>query len=178
MNETVEKLLDAAEAQIRLKGFHAVSFRDLANETGIKSSSVHYHFPQKQDLGVALVNRYSENFFKALEEHAEGSKTQQEVIEAIYNAYKSALTASDRHCLCGVLGAETSGLPQELSQEVAGFFQANISWLANRMDGSTDLEERMKRATSIIAALQGAMMLSHSLGDHSVFDKARDLVLA
>jgi len=178
MNETVERLLGAAEAQIRLKGFHAVSFRDLANETNIKSSSVHYHFPQKQDLGIALVKRYSENFFKVLEKEAQGAETQREKIEAIFMAYKSALTGSDRHCLCGVLGAETSGLPEELSHEVAQFFQANINWLVERMDGKANSEESVIKATSIIATLQGAMMLSHSLGDHSIFDRVRDIILA
>jgi AcrR family transcriptional regulator len=56
---TVEVLLDAAEKRIRKCGYNAVSFRDLAVDADIKSASVHYHFPRKEDLGLALVQRYS-----------------------------------------------------------------------------------------------------------------------
>ena len=60
---TIDKLLDAAEYRMRRGGYNAVSFRDLASDTDIKSSSVHYHFPRKEYLGVALIKRYAERFF-------------------------------------------------------------------------------------------------------------------
>ena len=57
--DRVGALLNAAERRVRRSGYNAVSFRDLADDVGIKSASVHYHFPQKADLGVALVERYA-----------------------------------------------------------------------------------------------------------------------
>ena len=57
MSETIDRLLDAAEDGMRLRGYHAVSFRELAMALGIKSASVHYYFRQKEDLGLALVAR-------------------------------------------------------------------------------------------------------------------------
>ena len=52
-----ERILSAAEKRVRAVGFNAVSFRDLANDVGVKSSSVHYHLPRKQDLGEQLGKR-------------------------------------------------------------------------------------------------------------------------
>jgi len=63
-----ERILSAAEKRVRTVGFNAVSFRDLANDVGVKSSSVHYHFPQKEDLGEQLVKRYSERFQARLDQ--------------------------------------------------------------------------------------------------------------
>lgn len=40
-------LLQAAENKVRLGGYSNFSFRELATEIGIKSASVHYHFPAK-----------------------------------------------------------------------------------------------------------------------------------
>ena len=59
-------ILDIAERRMRQTGYNAVSYRDIASEIGIKSASLHYHFPKKEDLGIALVERYSKNFFSAL----------------------------------------------------------------------------------------------------------------
>ena len=47
MSETAERLMDLAEAHIRNAGYGGFSFRDLAAEIGIKSASVHHHFPTK-----------------------------------------------------------------------------------------------------------------------------------
>jgi TetR/AcrR family transcriptional repressor of nem operon len=47
VNETAERLMDLAEAHIRCTGYGGFSFRDPAGEIGIKSASVHHHFPTK-----------------------------------------------------------------------------------------------------------------------------------
>ena len=43
MSETVDCLQDAAEIAMRSRGYHGVSFRELADDVGIKSASVHYY---------------------------------------------------------------------------------------------------------------------------------------
>ena len=171
MSETIDRLMDAAEAGMRQRGYHAVSFRDLADELGIKSASVHYYFRQKEDLGLALVERYANRFFDTLMNEVAGAETETARIAAFCKVYRSALTGDERICLCGMLGSESRGLPEKLSQAVAGFFEANIKWLANAMSSNRPLRERRRRATQIVAALQGAMMLAGSLGDYKLFDQ-------
>ena len=58
---TVEAIMDAAERRIRELGYNGFSFRDIAADVGIKSASVHHHFPTKPALaavpgGVANVD--------------------------------------------------------------------------------------------------------------------------
>jgi len=57
MTDTATRILDIAERQMRQHGYNAVSYRDIAAEMGIKSASLHYHFPKKADLGISLVKR-------------------------------------------------------------------------------------------------------------------------
>src|ERR1700742_3561290 len=52
-------LMNAAETHMRVGGYGGFSFRDLAAAVGIKSFSVHYHFPTKEDLGAAVVRRWT-----------------------------------------------------------------------------------------------------------------------
>ena len=171
--------MDAAESGIRLRGYHAVSFRELADDLGIKSSSVHYYFRAKEDLGLALVQRYRERFLAALEAKAAGAQTSQERVRAFAQVYREALVGSDKICLCGMLGAESCGLPPALSRAVASFFQSNIDWLVDNLPRDLSPVQRRKRANHIVAALQGAMTLASSLGDHKIFDNTvQDLFAA
>ena len=53
---TREQLLAAAADLLQRVGYASFSFRDLADAVGIRAASVHYHFPTKADLGLALVD--------------------------------------------------------------------------------------------------------------------------
>jgi hypothetical protein len=46
--------MDLAEAHICKAGYGGFSFRDLATEIGIKSASVHHHFPTKASMAAAM----------------------------------------------------------------------------------------------------------------------------
>ncbi len=162
--DTVEKLLDATERRIRQNGYHAVSFRDLAEELGIKSASVHYHFRRKEDLGKAVVERYSQKFFAALDNAPDP-------LAAYCDVFEQALKRDEAICLCGVLGAETRGLPDDVAAEVKRFFEANLAWLAEHLGDAG-------RAAMALSALEGGMMIAQSLGDHSIFDRVRAELLA
>ena len=53
MSDIKTAIMDAAERRMQLGGFGGFSFREIAADVGIKSSSVHYHFPTKEDLAFA-----------------------------------------------------------------------------------------------------------------------------
>ncbi|MFT5487829.1 MAG: TetR/AcrR family transcriptional repressor of nem operon [Alphaproteobacteria bacterium] len=177
MSDTIDRLLDAAETSIRLRGYHAVSFRELADDLGIKSSSVHYYFRQKEDLGHAVVERYAARVLSALADEAANAETPVDHLAALCAVYRQALKGSDSICLCGMLGAESAGLPTKLADAVATFFQANIDWIAAALPQTMTAKARRERATHILATLQGAMTVAATLKSHKVFDEAvRDLL--
>ena len=172
-----EKLLDAAEFRMRRGGYNAVSFRDLAGDTKIKSSSVHYHFPKKEDLGIALIERYAERFFRALTEEAATAETGLAKLKAFQTVYRKALIEDRAICLCGLLGAELAGLPDGLADGVQTFFNDNIAWVEDALSDGLSEDERRTQASTIVAAHQGAMMLATSLDDQDIFDSITDHVI-
>jgi TetR/AcrR family transcriptional repressor of nem operon len=66
VNATAERLMDLVEAHIRNAGYGGFSFRDLAAEIGIKSASVHHHFPTKASMAAAVARWYGDRFFAAV----------------------------------------------------------------------------------------------------------------
>ena len=57
MNEILAAIMDAAERRMRIGGFNGFSFREIAADVGVKSASVHYHFPTKENLAAAVTRR-------------------------------------------------------------------------------------------------------------------------
>ena len=62
-----EAILSAAKNAAQAHGYSGLNFRDLAEDVGIKSASIYYHFPSKADLGAAVARRYWEDTAAALE---------------------------------------------------------------------------------------------------------------
>ncbi len=53
-----EQLVEHALVLIRRRGFNGFSYRDLADLVGVKTSSIHYYFPSKDDLVLEAVREY------------------------------------------------------------------------------------------------------------------------
>ena len=154
--------MDAAEPRIRGAGYNGFSFREIAHEIGVKSASVHYHFPTKQALAAAVARRYTESVLRAVDmDVARGEGA----VEAWIAAFRRALRNDGRMCLCGALGATSRDLPHEVTIEARRFFELSLSRLTQ-----SGLSEA--RAMQVIAALEGGMLLATALENPAAFEAA------
>ena len=162
VSNKMEELLDAAEKRIRQAGYNGFSFRDLAADAGIKSASVHHHFPTKAALAAAVARRYTDRFFAALTADKAG------LVAGWRTAFYKALKEDNRLCLCGMLGAESAALPPEVAAEARRFFELGLEHLAHGHKGPG----AQAMALQTFAILEGAMLIARSLNDPKVFDQA------
>jgi TetR/AcrR family transcriptional repressor of nem operon len=165
-----DEIMDAAERRIRESGYNGFSFRDIAADVGVKSASVHHHFPTKAALAAAVAHRYADRFLAAV-----GKTRKGETVAAWRDAFRRALQEDGRMCLCGMLGAETGALPPEVAAEARRFFEQGAECLARAQGG----EETAARDAGlrVLATLEGAMLVARAMGDPAVFDQATaDLV--
>ena len=161
MTDTAGAIMDAAERRIRKAGYNGFSFREIADDVGIKSASVHYHFPTKEALAAAVARRYTERFLLAVDEHASRGG---DAIDVWVTVFRRALKDDGRMCLCGSLGAASHDLPSAVLSEARRFFERGM---ANLVEGG--LPE--SRAMHVMAILEGAMLLANVLADDDVFEK-------
>lgn len=162
-----DAILRAAEARIRRDGFHGFSFRDLAVDVGIKSASVHYYFPTKADLGVSLMRNYQEQMLAAFGD-AGDDRALADKLGAVRDAYRKKLSKAGI-CLCGILAAEHAGLPEPVGEALKGYLVACRNWLISAFAGS-GAGEPEKRALVFSSAVQGALLMSHAMGDQALFN--------
>ena len=162
MNENAVAIMDAAERRMRIGGFNGFSFRDIANDVGVKSSSVHYHFPRKEALAAAVIRRYTEDVAKII---ARGFESEADPITVWTRAFRGTIFSKNRICPCAVLGAASRDLPREVAAEVTGFFKMCLDNLQSR--GLS-----REKASEFLATITGAMVVSNALDDVTYYDRA------
>lgn len=67
-SEAAEKILSAAFELLCLRGYVAVSMRDIAQGAGVALSQVAYHFGSKEGLFLAVIDQMSQRYLKSAEE--------------------------------------------------------------------------------------------------------------
>lgn len=172
---TAERIVAAAERRMREGGFHGFSFRDIAADVGIRSASVHHHFPNKEALAAAVARAYTERHMAALGDPSDPVRAPRELLALYVEQFRQDLLKDRRMCLCGVLAGEASALSPAVAKEVRGFFARNLAWLevvlARALPGARTDAVRAK-ARTLAAALEGALLVAHCLGDEAVFEAA------
>ena len=168
--------MDAARATVQARGYNALSFRELAKEVGIKSASIHYHFPTKGDLGAALARRYTEEAAIYLDGLLAAFPDPHACLREYPKVFRAALAHDNRMCLCGIMAAEHHDLPLAVRTEVDAFTQLNIHWLTKVLALQTPKARPTKaterRAQAIFAAIEGAQLLARGRGDITLFDQS------
>jgi len=173
--DTRSEILDVAERLVQRRGFNDMSYADIAAEMGITKAALHYHFPGKAELGESLVTRYAARFQDALRVIAADQADAARQLEAYCAIYVSVLR-DKRLCLCGMLAAEYNTLPLSMREAVANFFEENEKWLVDllsrgRSAGTLTFNDSPEQAARmIVAALEGAMLVSRPYGNTSVID--------
>lgn len=171
--DTREQIMAAARKMVQARGYNALSFRDLADIVGVKSASVHYHFPTKGDLGAALARRYTEDGMAYLDAMLAEGIGYRACLARYVALFRTALEDDNRMCLCGIMAAESEDLPEAVRDEVAAFTNANVAWLTRLLAEhrpGTDEALARTRGAAIYAAVAGAQLVARGRGDVAVYD--------
>ncbi len=165
-----EQILDYAQSLVQTRGYNAMSFRDLAEEIGIKTSSIHYYFPTKEDLAVALLDRYRGVFRNMLAEFDAESPDPSVRFKRFVDVFISTVRAG-KVCMGGMFASDLATLSEATQAQVRFFFSECEEWLAlllknGRESGRFTFEGSSKvKAEAIFSMLEGAMMTARLFND-------------
>jgi TetR/AcrR family transcriptional regulator, transcriptional repressor for nem operon len=179
-----DKILDIATTLIQTRGYNAFSFRDIANTIGIKTSSIHYHFPTKTALGKAVIKRYTQTLQQAFAELLDDySISCKKKITHFLDVMLTKNYASERKmCLGGILASDTLTLPEDMQGEVRSFFKTlEKSLEALLLQGKAKGEFQFKGSTKleaefILSLLEGTLLLARLFHDESKIVMTKDQI--
>jgi len=169
MSNTRDEIMAIAKTVAQSHGYNGLSFRELAKAVGVKSASIHYHFPTKGDLGAALASRYRE---EAREILGEPSDPYADLARFVEN-FRVALERNNRMCLCGIMAAEYDDLPESVRGEVTGFADDLVAWLSEvlaLLEPSRPRDVIGQHAFAIYAAVSGAQLTARGRGNIAMYD--------
>jgi TetR/AcrR family transcriptional repressor of nem operon len=170
-NETRSALLEVAEELVQTRGFNAFSFRDLSERVGIRTASIHYHFPTKADLGLALIAGQRERVRQALEAIDAAGGPAPARLRSYADVFLGTLRNGHRMCLCGMLAADAETLSEAMLRELQMSFEEHETWLDGVMAEGRSARtlafpgSPRDRARLFLAALEGGMLVARTFHD-------------
>lgn len=166
---TRELILAKATELVTRQGFAATSIHDLLASTGVNRGSLYFHFPRKDDLGVAVLERTREEFIEFLESALVG-KSPGASVERFFRA--ALKTHRDQGfvggCLWGNTTLEMSDRdvdPRYLTvvRDMFARWKAMLVQVIADAQKTGEVRSDLSAkslATHIIASIEGGIMLS------------------
>ncbi|AJE49550.1 TetR/AcrR family transcriptional regulator [Paenibacillus polymyxa] len=173
---TVQEIMDIGLTLVQERGYNGFSYADIAEAIGIRKASIHYHFPSKQDLVQAVLNRYRREFMDKLQQINDQPLSWRQKIQSFFLLYREHLENNTKLCLCSMMAAELNSFPIEIRDELNLFFDANTLWVENVLDQGKSAGEftfsnaALEQAKILIAFVQGAQLLSRTSSEKGYFD--------
>ncbi len=185
-HDIYQQILDVAEHLTQTRGYNAFSYKDISAIVGVKTSSIHYYFPTKADLGKAVVKKHIDLLCEELEQLINNKqlsckKKLEKFIDGIV-----AKTYLDRQkmCLGGMLASDVLTLPPVIQKEVRLFFTRLEDWIKRLLTESINKNEfKLKKndinneALFIFSLLEGALLLARLFQDEGHLTVARKQII-
>ncbi|MDH5191163.1 MAG: TetR/AcrR family transcriptional regulator [Gammaproteobacteria bacterium] len=168
MSSTKEKLIDSAMKHLYQLGYNRFSFAPVAKECGIAKASIHYHFPDKDSLVLAAIEKYITNQKHFLENiKQDQSLIAPEKFNAIFDhAYEQMINMNYIGCLAGNLGLEISETNPRVLEYIQAFLEYKEKLMAEilkegQLQGSikNDIDIN-KTALNILTSIEGGIITS------------------
>lgn len=170
MADTKTRILDVAEELTQLKGFNGFSYIDLANEIGVKTASVHYHYKLKADLALALVERAHEDQVAALSKLEVRFSNPEKRLTTLVEVFESYLE-QEKFCLCGMMSAEMQSVSPAVKKRLKVYFEDMRAWVAKQFK-EMGFKDYKHRSFNFISALEGSLLIARLSDDPSLIRDA------
>jgi TetR/AcrR family transcriptional repressor of nem operon len=180
--DTRQLILRKARELIQTRSYLGLSFQDLADEVGIRKASLYHHFPSKEALGVAVIERSVELF--ELWQAGVAELTPARQMLAYISMYRDQIGAGQRMCPGGAMTAVWDCIEPALQAAVQHMHQQHLDWLAaiaHRLQGTQATDASLDSPPDVSAAqwaaqvnaiCQGGLLTARMHGHVQHFDLA------
>lgn len=170
-SDTREQIIDRATELMTQRGFNGFSYRDISEPLGVKNAAVHYHFPSKTDLVMAVIQDHHDLLRRSTSEFMAYGGPARPQLEGLFEFTRHQCIKGRPVCIAGALAVDYDGFPEEVQRAGARFMKDTMKWLTRvlevgREQGEFRFEgEPAQKAMTISAALQGGRQLYRLYGE-------------
>ncbi|TXI79934.1 MULTISPECIES: TetR/AcrR family transcriptional regulator [unclassified Cupriavidus] len=176
-----EQLLAHALELIQRRGYNGFSYRDLAELVGVKTSSIHYYFPSKDDLVLEAVRQYSAQASErihAIDTSLPLPEQARRYLDPLHDKIERG-----QACLCEMLSAEVVNVSDDVRTQLQAHFRMNEGWIARLLERAEAERGRpfpvpaQALAKVVYGAVQNGVVTARMSGSTDRFDAAADLLV-
>ena len=167
---TKRTIMDLAETFIQDKGFNGFSYAHIAKELEVKNAAIHYHFPTKEDLACAVIQRYRDRFQLWINNSRIKDLAPQEKLDWFFSIYLNTRADNGKVCLAGSLETEFNSLPASVREQTEALTRELLTWLQGTLQEGRAAGvfhfngDPPSKAALILSSLQGALQMARALG--------------
>ena len=174
---TRDRLIEVARELIYLQGYEGTGVAEILQKAKVNSGSLYYYFESKEELLLAVLDKYKEMLWPVLLEPV--FKRTQDPIERVFallNAYRHGLlyTACTQGCPIGNLALELSDhhprVREKIAENFEGWCEAVRKCLEEAGDRLPRDVDRAKLAQFILTVMEGGVMQARAHGSIEPFD--------
>ncbi len=169
-------LVDTAALLFRRQGYAATGVNQILETAGVKAGSLYHHFPSgKQELAAAVVDGVGGGIEQQLRRFLASGSPVADIVDGWIDLLAAGL-AGDRRDGCPIepIATESVHASPQVRAASARAFHGWCSAVADRLraDGWPD-DDADQTAMSVIALVEGALLLSRIAGDAAALNSAK-----
>jgi TetR/AcrR family transcriptional regulator, transcriptional repressor for nem operon len=168
-----DRVIQTALELFYTEGFHAVGTNQICSEAKVNKSTLYHLFPSKIDMVLAALEVYASDITSKFKRIAKSKESAEQKLERVFETpFHANQDLKDRFgdvkgCFVGNIALELAGKDERVRTYLAHVFQSwaeaiepIVKELANNKDA-----DALKASQSIIAYLQGAILLAKACND-------------
>ena len=176
--QTRQQMIDGTAHLLARGGLQQTSFATVLEHTGAPRGSIYHHFPEGKDQLVSEAVAASGARSLAMIQQWRGD-TADVIAQKFLAAWRLLLTATNFSAGCAVLAVTTATDSAEVLNDTADVFRSWRQELASLLtEGGLSPERAPGVAATLIAAAEGAVVMSRAEQNIEPFDLVADEVLA
>ena len=181
--------MDSAGELLHKKGFNAVGISEICERAGVNKGSFYYFFPSKRKLALDVVDSWWHDSREFLEQALLGEAPPLDRLRRYFDQllqYHAASCSEHRRqigCPLGNMALEVSTQDTLLRDRLVQAFEGHIGYLerllreAHSRGDLPETSEPRRLAESLVALIQGKIMLSKLRNDTAPLEDLGDLAL-
>jgi len=175
---TKNRIVETAQLLFHLQGFSNTSMDNIIKKSGVKKGNLYFYFKSKDELGYAVLNRFTEDFMRHQQHHLTNKTARplQNIYGMMDSMGKHLQEMSCRGgCPFGNFAIEMSDIHEGFRKRVEKVFDTWIDQLQRVLDAAKQEGELNSSVDSralaqlLVAAMEGATMLSKTKKNAKTF---------
>jgi len=171
--ETYDKILQTAYRLFLQKGYTATSMRQVAEEAGIGKATIYHHFPDKEAIAMALLDKTGARMDEALELVRAETDPRERIRVAVTANFKFLLDFAE---IMQVVRREVSGGRDQMKAGFLKFFGEAIILLTDAIQRGIEKGifrpvDPARAARTLMTMITGTFAMSYLSGEQPQFSE-------